>query len=567
MVTSPPPIFPFGATFCKGSLGGCGVDAYVAKLNPAGSAVTLFTYLGGAEGFDEGFGIVAKGSSVYVSGYTTSFDFPTSPGAFLESPREDANAWITKVGVAPLFISPPNASVQPGGTAQFTATGGIGFGYVFSLTANGSGGSVTSDGDYAAGITGGTTDTVTVTDAAGFTASAVVSIGGNTTDLIISPASTSVTPKGTRIFQASGGVPPYVFSFASNASVGTVASNGNYTAGTKGGVTDIVRVTDAIGESKTATVAVGAGITITPPSPKTPPGGTVDFIATGGSGTGYSWSIASKSPSGTISATSGRYTAGSSSNVVETVKVTDSLGNTATVQVSVGGGLAIDPDAPSTTTKGTVQFTAFGGSGVYTWSFIENASGGTIDPATGAYQAGTTGNVQDVIKVTDSLGKAAAATVDVGPALSITPTSAQALAETHVQFTAAGGSGTGYAYSITQNQSGGTVGNDGVYTAGDNGGTDTVQLTDSAGNTATAQVTVTPKPKANNGGGGADGGAGNGNNNDAGQNGLNLAGGGNDDCNCHTAGASSLSAGASAARVFAGLALVLGLVLRRRRRQ
>jgi hypothetical protein len=59
-------------------------------------------------------------------------------------------------------------------------------------------------------------------------------------------------------------------------------------------------------------------------------------------------------------------------------------------------------------------FTASGGSGTgYTWSLSTNASGGSINPATGVYTAGPTGKVTDVVRVQDSLGSSATATVTV----------------------------------------------------------------------------------------------------------------------------------------------------------
>jgi hypothetical protein len=59
-----------------------GFDGYVAKLNPAGSAIVWATYLGGA-GFDVVTAIAVDTSgNVYVTGATGSSDFPTTTGAF-----------------------------------------------------------------------------------------------------------------------------------------------------------------------------------------------------------------------------------------------------------------------------------------------------------------------------------------------------------------------------------------------------------------------------------------------------------------------------------------------------
>jgi len=56
-------------------------DVFVAKLNPAGSALIYFTYLGGADG-DAGSGIALDASgNAYVMGYTSSSNFPTTTGA------------------------------------------------------------------------------------------------------------------------------------------------------------------------------------------------------------------------------------------------------------------------------------------------------------------------------------------------------------------------------------------------------------------------------------------------------------------------------------------------------
>jgi hypothetical protein len=76
-------------------------DVFVAKINPAGSALMYSTYLGGDED-DTGFGItVDSGGNAYITGYTFSFDFPTTPGAFqtvCNGPcYQEADAFVTKI--------------------------------------------------------------------------------------------------------------------------------------------------------------------------------------------------------------------------------------------------------------------------------------------------------------------------------------------------------------------------------------------------------------------------------------------------------------------------------------
>ncbi len=64
------------------SFNGGYLDAFVVKLNGAGSALIYATFLGGS-GDDYGLGIgVDSSGAAYVTGLTYSPDFPTTPGAF-----------------------------------------------------------------------------------------------------------------------------------------------------------------------------------------------------------------------------------------------------------------------------------------------------------------------------------------------------------------------------------------------------------------------------------------------------------------------------------------------------
>jgi hypothetical protein len=56
-------------------------DAFVTKLNRSGSALAYSTLLGG-EDDDDGFGIAVVDRMAYVTGFTNSPNFPTTPGAF-----------------------------------------------------------------------------------------------------------------------------------------------------------------------------------------------------------------------------------------------------------------------------------------------------------------------------------------------------------------------------------------------------------------------------------------------------------------------------------------------------
>ena len=89
---------------------GGGFDAFVAKLNFAGSALVYSTYLGGT-GDERGSGVaVDSAGNAYVTGYTSSTNFPTA------SPLQPANgdgtcpngltggcdAFVAKISAPPL---------------------------------------------------------------------------------------------------------------------------------------------------------------------------------------------------------------------------------------------------------------------------------------------------------------------------------------------------------------------------------------------------------------------------------------------------------------------------------
>jgi hypothetical protein len=72
-------------------------DAFVAKLNASGTALTYSTFLGGAT-FDFGFGVaIDAAGNAYVAGETQSADFPTVAGSFDTTHNGSDDAFLTKV--------------------------------------------------------------------------------------------------------------------------------------------------------------------------------------------------------------------------------------------------------------------------------------------------------------------------------------------------------------------------------------------------------------------------------------------------------------------------------------
>ncbi len=72
-------------------------EVFVAKLNPEGNALVYSTFLGGADD-DVGSGLaLAPDGSVYVTGYTSSDDFPVTSGAFLTSRHGSPGGFVAKL--------------------------------------------------------------------------------------------------------------------------------------------------------------------------------------------------------------------------------------------------------------------------------------------------------------------------------------------------------------------------------------------------------------------------------------------------------------------------------------
>ena len=110
-------------------------DGFITKLNAAGLPV-YSTYLGGSDQ-EYNFGIAVDGqSNVYVTGFTCSSDFPTTPGALQPTSSEGCKAFVTKLdvtGSAPVYSTYVGAGVGSGiavdalGNAYITGSAEPGF--------------------------------------------------------------------------------------------------------------------------------------------------------------------------------------------------------------------------------------------------------------------------------------------------------------------------------------------------------------------------------------------------------------------------------------------------------
>jgi Beta-propeller repeat/Domain of unknown function DUF11 len=94
-------------------------NVFVAKINSAGSALVFATYLGGT-GSDTAAGVAVDSSfNVYVAGFTTSTNFPTTPNAFQQTAAQaGTHGFVTKLDATgtPLystFLAGTNATNNP----------------------------------------------------------------------------------------------------------------------------------------------------------------------------------------------------------------------------------------------------------------------------------------------------------------------------------------------------------------------------------------------------------------------------------------------------------------------
>ena len=105
--------FPVSPHAFQPTPGGGQVDAFVSKLNPAGSALVYSSYLGGAD-VDEGTDIAVDAlGNAYVSGHTFSVDFPTTPAAYQPTHPGGSTSFIDSA-----FVT----KINPSGTALIYST-------------------------------------------------------------------------------------------------------------------------------------------------------------------------------------------------------------------------------------------------------------------------------------------------------------------------------------------------------------------------------------------------------------------------------------------------------------
>ncbi len=79
-------------------------DAFIAKLNPAGTALDYATFLGGSE-FDDALSLAVEpfGSAAYITGYTISGNFPSLSSTVRTTANGRYDSYITKLTLIPVL--------------------------------------------------------------------------------------------------------------------------------------------------------------------------------------------------------------------------------------------------------------------------------------------------------------------------------------------------------------------------------------------------------------------------------------------------------------------------------
>lgn len=113
---------------------GASFNAFVTKFNASGSALIYSTLIGGSTGDQATAIALDSGNNAYITGYSFSTNFPTTPGAYQttkKGPTDSVNSFVTKLNTTGTALS---YSTYIGGTIEDRAFGiavdGSGFAYI-----------------------------------------------------------------------------------------------------------------------------------------------------------------------------------------------------------------------------------------------------------------------------------------------------------------------------------------------------------------------------------------------------------------------------------------------------
>ena len=445
----------------------------------SGQSVTLNTKTENAEGAVKYTYTSADGQIISANGKTATWKAPAKGTYKIAVNVKDGNTEVTAVttikvtdNVTPKKLSvnltADKSSVTPTGTATLTAVAAGGSGnykYTYSISADGktavlASESTSSSYKWTAGNVAGTkTLTVTVTDAAGATASSsvVMNVENKTPNLAVKLTANknTVSPKGmaTLTATASGGTEKYKYTYSITANGKTVvmakdivSNKYDWVAGmATGAKTLTVTVTDATGatasssvimnvENKTPNLAVKLTANKNTVSPK----GMATLTATATGGTGkckYTYSITANGKTVVMAKdiVPNKYdwVAGMATGAKTlTVNVTDATGATASSsiilnvqnsQAELGVKLRAATISPKARVTDTLTASATGGAGNYRYTFvIRNNNTGAAAVLTSSqvsniykWNSGPAGSKTLIVIVSDSKGATASSSMTI----------------------------------------------------------------------------------------------------------------------------------------------------------
>jgi alpha-tubulin suppressor-like RCC1 family protein len=289
-----------------------------SKVMSPGDSFT-FTAVGGNPPYE--FSLESGGGSVTTSGtYTAPGSSGTATIKVIDAAKNSAFAVATITST--LGLTPLSLTIGTSDTSTFTGSGGVAP-YTFSMV-SGSGTIDPNTGLYTSPATTGT-DVVRITDGAGSTVNATITIQDA---LAISPTTPLVEDLSNTVFSATGGVPPYTFSvYAGNGFINP--TTGSFTAPITEGNT-IIRVTDNNGVYVETTVTTKFGPNPSAERSTIPTGWNTAITSSEGTAP---FTFAMNGGFGTVHPTLGVYYSPAAANT-GTVRVTDANGFFADVTIT-----------------------------------------------------------------------------------------------------------------------------------------------------------------------------------------------------------------------------------------
>ncbi|MGZ3971005.1 MAG: phage head spike fiber domain-containing protein [Mucilaginibacter sp.] len=460
--------YSFGQVF-----GSLQISPHMMKIEK-GTGFSSFQALGGVPPFTyaiNGTGTINPTTGEYTAPLTSGVTDRVTVTDALGNTSEavitvtDATRFFAKNAIVHVGEVLDFTSLIFGGAPNYTLSVAVGEGTVSSLQYT----APASTGNYA----------VTVTDNNGLTTQSLILVYPA---FSIFPTQLNISVDSQDFFTVQGGVPPYSFQILSGlGSIDPVT--GVYSSGSQTG-TAVVKVTDAQNNSSQANVSISSRLALGSNMQKVAGGGIATLIASGGVPP-YVFSI--ESGSGTLSSVNTTTSSLETSLVpgVIQVKVSDALGNSASNYIQVLSKLSSVPTVLNIKTDQQFYFGAQGGLAPYQFK-IQSGTGSISSE--GLYKAGSLPGT-DVMRITDSLGNTADATIVIYKNLQVLPTSKVILIGGTVQMSAVGGVAP-YSYSITSGN--GTINTSGLFTASSTAGSVVIHVTDSEGNFSDSVITVNP---------------------------------------------------------------------------